>query len=87
MKQANNLDTEKWEIEVFCMGTETRNDGCSRRLLISKNDIFIQAESKRSLLPFSYVITCPLCGKMTRIPEEKLPYQIRREIIRKYLGI
>lgn len=87
MKQRNNLDTNKWEIEIFCTGTKNRNNGCNNRLLVSKNDIFIQSESKRSLLPFTYMTICPLCGKITRIPEEKLPYQIRKELIYKYLGI
>ena len=82
MEKINCIDD--WKLEEFC-SRQNGNTRCYNIIKISKNDIFIVSESKRSMLPFSYMAKCPLCGNVFQIPEEKLPWNIRKYVIQKHL--
>ena len=80
------ININDWKLEEFC-SSQNGKSRCYNQITISEDDIFIISESKRSMLPFSYMAKCPLCGNTFKIAEEKLPYNIRREIIQKHLNI
>ncbi len=74
--------TEKpigWEIEQICTGYGNGNTGCGVTIVVSEENLFATfVDDIRNLkTEYFYTIKCPVCGRLTDIPNYLIPDMIR----------
>lgn len=82
-------DSKDWEIERTCTGTINGHggNGCQARLAVSKDDIFIFCDYGNPMVNGDcrcYVFKCPVCGKITSIPEQDLPKDVCENAVNEF---
>ncbi|HAB67135.1 MAG TPA: hypothetical protein DCE23_07185 [Firmicutes bacterium] len=65
-----------WKIEKECT---SNNNGCGAILEIEAVDIYLSYQHGSN--KYLYTFRCPCCNKETTIPENEIPFSIRRAIL------
>lgn len=76
---------DAWFIEQICTGRGNGGGGCTSRLAVEKEDIYVTANSDwLGDVDYYYTFKCPVCGIETDIKEVDVPHSIQRESLEKY---
>lgn len=79
--------TSNWEIKQTCTGFGNGNLGCGANLLVDEEDIFVTFldDYRTPQTEYFYTFKCPVCGRLTDIPSELLPKDVKEKAM-KHLG-
>lgn len=76
---------DAWFIEQICTGIGNSGGGCTSRLAVEKEDIYVTSSSDYiGDIDYYYTFRCPVCGVETDIKSSEIPYSIQRESLEKY---
>jgi hypothetical protein len=74
-----------WFIEQICTGKGNGDGGCTSRLAVEKEDIYVTSSSDYiGDIDYYYTFRCPVCGVETDIKNSDIPYSIKRESLERY---
>ena len=76
---------DAWFIEQICTGRGNGGGGCTSRLAVEKEDIYVTANSDwLGDVDYFYTFKCPVCGVETDIKAADVPSSIQRELLERY---
>jgi len=65
-----------------CTGKGNGDGGCDSLLLVSKNDLYFdRSVCDGNSTKYIFAFQCPLCGLWTEIDDNKIPYNIKKELL------
>ena len=81
------IEKNSWSIQHRCTGEGNGEGGCNSLLLLSKDDLFFNravcdGNSTRYILSFQ----CPICNLWTDVDDNKIPYNIKKELLFDEIG-
>ena len=71
-----------WSIQERCTGKYLGDGGCNSLLLLSKEDLYFDREiCDGHSTKYFFAFQCPLCGLWTNIEPDRVPYNIKKQLL------
>lgn len=86
MKVLKKENTNIWGTVQVCTGYGNGDNGCGALLLVREEDVFVTFldDIRGPETKFFYTFKCPICGRLTDIPENEIPAKIKELVMKRF---